>query len=345
MKFNKNNINYFIGDFENCYTGYSNDEEIRNGAASGGIVSGVLINLLKENKIQGALVSRMQIKDGKLIAESFIAKSKEEILDARTSIYFETPLLSKIQEIKSFKGKLAVVGVPCQITALRKICKDKISYYIGLFCGHNSKKDLILKVLKKKNIDLDKVKRFYFRKGMWRGKSFIEFKDGSKREFPFTSFSVYQNLHFLSQKKCIVCSDHCAENADLSCGDIWTKEYKKREIKHSAFVSRNKEMDKILHKSNLNLEEVPPLMIAKAQKRSLIYHKSINSRSFVGKFFGYKIPKNDIDKIRLNDLISAFIIMVNDKVSDTKSLRNLMFKVPKKVMNLYLYFFKILTNF
>jgi len=353
MKIKEHNIDYYLGKFNKCYWGYSNNPRIRSKAASGGIVSTILIYLLNNNYIDGALVSKLIVENNKITSKTFIATTPKEILDCRTSIYFNIPLLSYLEEIKKFKGKLAIVGLPCDITNFKRVEKNlkrkKPIFYVGLFCGHNSQKELLYRVLKKKNIDITKINNFIFRKGLWRGRTHIEFKDSSKTSFKFQNFSVYQNLHFLSLKKCIYCSDHFSEEADITCGDIWLDSFKKRNIKHSAFVTRNQKADDIIQEmiqeGVIKAQKINPLMICRAQKRALTFHKSINARSIVGKLFGINIKKNKRDKARWNDLIAAFIILLNHKISESTKLKNILFKIPKPIITLYLYFFKILTNF
>ena len=101
MKIKKGNIHYFLGNFENCYVGYSNEEKIRNGAASGGVVTAIVIYLLKKRRIDGVLVSQIEFNNGQINARPFIAKNEKEILDSRTSIY-QNPL-SVSSDVSNFQ--------------------------------------------------------------------------------------------------------------------------------------------------------------------------------------------------------------------------------------------------
>src|SRR5665647_1117745 len=155
--------------------GYSNDVEIRQGAASGAIVSSILTYLLEKREIDGALVSKQIMADGKIKAQSFIAKNSEEILDCRTSIYFDFPFKKSFNDILEFDGRVGIVALPCVLEALEKWqadypqLKEKIPYRIALYCGGNNSPEMVEKVLKKNKIKLDEIERIYFRKGLWRG--------------------------------------------------------------------------------------------------------------------------------------------------------------------------------
>jgi coenzyme F420-reducing hydrogenase beta subunit len=348
------NFKYYLGNSINTRIGYSNNEKIRKDCASGGIVTSILIYLLESKQIDGAFVTKTQITNNGLEAIKYIAKTREEILESRTSIYFDTQFFKHIETIKNFKGKLAIVGLPCEIKYLRERQKwdenfKNIQVTIGLFCGHASKKELIETVLKQKNIKTADIKKITFRKGHWRGQTHIELNNGKEITFPFSHFSLYQNLFFLSENKCLYCNDHTSEMADISCGDIWDLKFKKTPIKHSAIITRTENGEKFIENmlklniiSSFNVSEKK---IYKAQKRSLLYHKHIKARSIVGKLFGFKIPYSKKEISRPWDYIAAFIVLINHRISESKFGKKFIFKIPKPILKIYLYIFKGLTSF
>ncbi len=357
MRLKSENQDYYLGHVENCYLGYSNDETVRSVAASGGIVSTLLKNLLMSGEIDGALVCRQIMKDDDIDFEVKIVTEPEEIMNFSGSVYFDIPLLSAIDQVRAFEGRIAIVGLPCQLRAVTKFCKKdvdlskKIKYKIGLFCGHNSRRELLMEVLRKKNVEISDVDSIIFRRGHWRGKMHIHLKNGEEMSFPFQHFSIYQNLHFLSLKKCIYCSDHTAEFSDISCGDAWLPYLKKDLIKHSVIVVRDNKSDNILkylrREGILYLMKIEPEIVFRSQKRSLIYHKGIEARSTVGKLLGYDIPCPDKYKnsSRWNDYIAAMIVLLNIKLSYNSYFKRLLFAVPKVFLYPYLAVYKILTNF
>ena len=361
MKLNENLLNEYLGELTSQHMGYSNDSEIRTDAASGGLVSNILIYLLENKYIDGALVSKLKMQNGKITPETFIAKTRKQILDARTSIYFSFPILKNFSLINDFEGKLAVVGLPCQLNAIKTICKNnknldkKIVFKIGLFCGHTSNKRLLDLYLQKKKIREEDISKFIFRKGHWRGKTYIDLKNSEKKVYPFQDYSIYQNLFICSERACIHCSDHTAESSDISVGDVWDKKFKKLNIKHSVLLVRNKKSESIIKemtkKSKLNLKSISKIDVFNAQRRSLIFHKNINARSKIGKYFGFKIKENPktLIKTRWNDIIAAAIILINIKLSTdrryAKRFNKILFKMPKPILFIYLVLFKLLTNF
>ncbi len=228
----------YIGNYSNIYMGYSSREDIREGAASGGVVSTLLIHLLSIKEVDGVFISRQKVIDDRIEVECFIAETEEEILDSRTSIYTFFPLEKHFNKIESFEGNVAAVLLPCHIKMLESMKNkrpelySKVKYKFALFCGGVANNDLMYQVLKQNSIDIKYVDRIYARKGHWRGVTYIQMKSGEERKISYTkNWSTYKNAFFFSTPKCFSCKDHFGYTADFSFGDIWTKEMKRKKQK------------------------------------------------------------------------------------------------------------------
>ncbi|MHC1595636.1 MAG: coenzyme F420 hydrogenase/dehydrogenase beta subunit N-terminal domain-containing protein [Candidatus Syntropharchaeales archaeon] len=79
--FGKEPDDILIGNYLNCYIDHATDHEIRYNSASGGLVTALLIYMLEEGLIDGALVTRMKANNP-LEPEPFIARTREEIIEA-----------------------------------------------------------------------------------------------------------------------------------------------------------------------------------------------------------------------------------------------------------------------
>ena len=308
---------------------------------------------LKAGYIDGALVSKIILQNPNINGKSFIATTCDEIRSCGGSIYFNVD--PAWEHLKQFEGRMAVVGLPCHLKALDRILRhhpkltEKIVLKIGLFCGHNSKKALLYKVLEKKKIPLGEIKEFRFRRGAWRGKMQVLLKDDRFIEFPFSHFSVYQNLNLFSLERCLYCRDHTAEYSDISCGDIWIKKMKKEPIKHTIFLARNQKgitaVDLIVKRGTAHVKSSSPVEVFHSQKRALILHKGLYARAAVGWLFGLKISCAEKGDIRWNDYLSAFVGIVNAKFSEKKSFQKFVFLTPRPLWYLYMLFYKTLHNF
>ncbi len=244
-----NDPDKYIGSHFACRKAYASNPDIRANAASGGAVTAFLEFLLEKRIIDGAWVSRILIKEGKLGYETFIAESADELRSASSSIYMDIPLLSHIEMIKQFKGKVAVVMTPCMLSAFSAICEkdkelaDKVVIRLGLFCCGNHSPAATELPLKKLGITLDGAKRLYYKRGHWRGRSSVIYDDGREVSFSYQhGIMVYKNAFFFEKPSCMLCRDHYAFASDISFGDIWLNEMKKESIKHNSCVFRNEEV-------------------------------------------------------------------------------------------------------
>jgi coenzyme F420-reducing hydrogenase beta subunit len=346
----------YLGKMENSYACYSNDKEIRRGAASGGAVTATLIYMLENKNIDGALVSKQYIKNGKIKVSSFIATTKEEILDCQTSIYTNFNLKHSFKSIKEFKGQVAVVCLPCHLNGLNALrkkegFKEKIKYNLCLFCGGIAEERLMERILEKNDIDINQVKRIYSRKGHWRGKTVIEMDNGNSKEISYKyNLSTYKNAFYYSSPKCFVCADNFGYESDISFGDIWLKEMKKEDIKHTAIITRTKEADDVINKminnKVLSGKEFCPSKIEKGNKRALIYKfKTAQARSIIGERYGLKGAKTFLDKSKWNHTLVSKIIIKNMIRSKDEYKMNRTFKKNRKLMFLYMGLIRVLLSF
>ena len=246
------NINHhqYTGAYRQIYIGNTNNEEIRRNSASGGIISSILIWLLEQNKIDGAVVLGMS-KTKPWMNEPFIATSKEEILSAAQSKYTISSVNEILPEINKFNGRLAYVGLPGQVQSIRKLQQmnepsvENIKYIFGPFYGntlHFSSVESFLKSFKEK--DYKKIKKLYFRYGEWPGYMRVELNTGRFIELPKFHANYLIPFHIL--KNSLLCTDLSNEFTDISGGDAWAPKYEERGKGFSMVISRSEKGQQIL---------------------------------------------------------------------------------------------------
>lgn len=239
-------IQKYVGKFKYACLVYSTNADLRHYSASGGTTTAILISSLQAGIIDGAVVCKAVLLDGKVRAAFYIAKTPEEMMESQGSKYVETRFLAEVLPlIREFNGKLAVVGLPCDLKALKrwqekdKTIGDKVMFTIGLVCGHNSKTDLIDKVSERLEKQVgSKLKSYRFRFGHWRGKIEACFENGVVETPPSKIFNDYQNLFFFSERKCLACYDHYAYDADITTGDVWLFRLKSDPVKKTGVIVR-----------------------------------------------------------------------------------------------------------
>jgi coenzyme F420 hydrogenase subunit beta len=211
------------GFFREAYTGYSTNQEIRLGAASGGMVSGLLIHALEQGIVDGALVTRMSERNP-LIPETILARTKEEILLSRKSLYCPAAIGSSYRLLLK-EGKYAVVGLPCHIHGLRKaqtvlpqLAKNVI-LVLGLFCSNVRTFNATKNILAARGIDHSRVRSLSYRADRWGAEMSVKAEDNQDH----TIKGYYETKEFGSfiNFRCTLCWDHTNELADISLGDAW----------------------------------------------------------------------------------------------------------------------------
>ncbi|MCK5633036.1 Coenzyme F420 hydrogenase/dehydrogenase, beta subunit C-terminal domain [bacterium] len=332
-----------IGDYLNCYTGYSLDPKIRYYSSSGGLVTSVLKFMLEEGLVDGVLVVRMKKKDP-FKAESFIARSSEEIVSAQGSKYCPVDMSNGLKEIISSKpgSKFAIVGLPCQIKAFRRNqeIQQKIVLYLGLFCNHTPSAYATQVFLKNNKIKPGEVLKISYRGEGWPGCVEIIKKNGKKILIPTTNSWPIIGSDFFTPKRCFLCDDHVSEFADISFGDAWLTKFKDDKKGRSIIIARTHMGEKIIKDAeNKLIIKLSPVSGEKTILSQLVpiylKKKNLQARSFL---FGER-KKND-SRVDLLDFVLAFpawlifnIFKIDFFKKNIKKLPFSFFDTYNKIMN------------
>lgn len=206
-----------VGSFLEALSVRSLDEEVLRRCQDGGAVSSLLLSLLEGGHIDGALL--MGVGDEPWRPKARLARTREEILAAAGTKYTRGPLFLPLKEAEGLR-RLAVVGVPCQVRAVRKIQRgdlpypklgEKIGLVVGLFCMESFDHGKLKEFLRERmGVGLEEVVKFDIKKG----KFICRLGDGQSREIEVKA------LHECVNPSCLLCTDFTSELADLSVGAV-----------------------------------------------------------------------------------------------------------------------------
>ena len=341
------NPDKYIGSHIGCKKGYSMDEKIRENAASGGMVTALLCNMLEHGDIDGAWVTKTDFVDGELTYKTHVATTKEEICNASSSVYMTIPLLKHIDVIRNFDGKVAVVMTPCMLRGLDAILKkdpalkEKVVLKLGLYCsGTHSPKATTLS-MEKSGVPSENAKRLYYRRGHWRGTSSVIYDNGSEKQFSYSkTICAYKNAYFFEKDSCMYCQDHYAAASDISFGDIWLKEMKGNPIKHTSCVIRTQKaydfLNRAVKDSAIHAEHISDRDMVRSQKRALVF-----------KFNAAKAKMNAAldtsDKCKWNHRLAFRLAEKNKKYSEQHYDK--LAKKPTWFIYYYMCFIRVLLSF
>lgn len=346
--FGKKPDDNLLGNYINCYAGYSTNEGIRYNSSSGGLVTALLIFALEEGIIDGALVTRMK-KDKPLEPEPFVARTREEIIEASKSKYCPVPAnvaLKKIME-SSDGERFAVVGLPCHIHGIRKAqnldkrLKEKVILTLGLMCGHTPNFKATEAFLDMHwNIKKEDVKKLDYRGSGWPGllKCKLNGKDLSIDQNKCWKFI---GSSFFSPDRCLICADFTAELADISFGDAWLPELRNDKKGCSIVISRTASSEMILKqmidRGKIVFRNSSRMEVIKSQFVP-IYNKKFNIKSYYQIFdlFQKALPSYNIDMHHRQGFgIDSLFHFLNASVSRNAIGIRILHHIPFKIIFIY----------
>lgn len=208
-----------IGVVQACYAVRARDAEILERCQDGGAVTAIISQFLADG---GECAVVAGLEEGRVWSpKPVVALSKEEVIDGAGTKYTPCPTLvgvdSAVNEYE--RRKVAVVGTPCQMKALRRIetgdysdakIRGAVALSIGLFCMETFGHPSLMEFLEKEGVDASKVTKFDIKKGR-----LIAWQDEE---------AVYKvklsKVKELVRPCCHHCDDFTSEFSDLSIGNV-----------------------------------------------------------------------------------------------------------------------------
>lgn len=218
------------------------DERILASSQDGGAVTALLQYALETKVVDQAIVVA---KDSETPWKplTMTVNTRDDLLANAGSKYTATGSLSALADAATGypNSKLAFVGMPCQIQALRRIATsshsarklaEQVKLAIGLFCYNTYKyKPLFVDYVKQQqNLDLDRISKVDIKSG--RFKAFYDAE--VKLDIPVKDLEPY------THPGCSKCQDFTAELADISIGHIGS------ETGWCTVITRTKEAHQLL---------------------------------------------------------------------------------------------------
>ncbi|MDX2080706.1 MAG: Coenzyme F420 hydrogenase/dehydrogenase, beta subunit C-terminal domain [Terrimicrobiaceae bacterium] len=224
-----------LGRVRSAWAGHVADEGLRGMGSSGGMVTWVLLELLRKRWIDG--VAHV-VPGGKgRLFEYRISRTPGEILAGARSRYYPVELSQVLTTIRREPGRYAVVGVPCFIKGIRllarrdRLIRERICLTLGLFCGHMKGTMLAESFAWQMGVSAAELAGLDFRhKDPARAANIytarVELADGSVRMRDWWNMPDGDwGAGFFQNPACNFCDDVVAETADVAFGDAWVEPY------------------------------------------------------------------------------------------------------------------------
>lgn len=217
-----------LGVVRSSYLAHAADPAVRAAGASGGVVTAVLLDLLRRGEIRGSLLYGVHEEEPWRGCGSLV-ESEEGIRSATQSRYHLSPMNTALAELSLREGSFAYAGLCCHVHGLRKLeaagwrPRADIGPVIGIYCGNNLYFQATRVMLRKLGIErLEDVESLSYREGRWPGFFSVRTKDGKIRRISKLEFN--QAIPFYVNRRCLFCIDLTNELAEISVGDGWAKE-------------------------------------------------------------------------------------------------------------------------
>jgi len=232
-----------FGRYRRVVAARTTDPEVRARAQDGGVVTTLLAWGFEKGMFDGAAVS---VRDPERPAHPVpkLVTSRDQVLDTAGSWYTYCPNDLALEEAAARDcRKVAFVGVPCQVTPIRKMQQadpavlhggkkreqhlvrqtkflkgfgERVALTIGLLCTEVFTYEglMVEKIQGEMGIPLDEVSKFNV-----KGKVLIYKKDGEVVDMPLKRAQEY------ARPECHHCGDFSAELADISCGGVGSMDW------------------------------------------------------------------------------------------------------------------------
>ncbi|MBM3157047.1 MAG: hypothetical protein FJ004_07150 [Chloroflexi bacterium] len=215
--FGKTRSDYSLGPYISIEMAQAKDSEIRCRAQYGGVVSALMKYALETGEISNAVLTKPF--DSAMMPKSVLVEESSQLQECAGSNYIASATLAKLNEAaKQNKVSIGLVGIPCQVLALRKMQASKhetsargVKLVIGLFCTWALSYKGFYEFLKGK-VDPSLIKRIDIPPPP-ANIMVLETAAGDIR------FSLDEVRKFI-KLTCSVCYDMTSEFADISVGMV-----------------------------------------------------------------------------------------------------------------------------
>lgn len=267
--FGQQPANWLIGNVQQTYIGYSAVPEVRRRGASAGVITQILLYLLEQGLIDGAVV----VQQGRTIpwlAEPVIALTPEDIIAGSQSVYMPVPVNMLLPKMAAFEGRLAYVGLPDQVAALRRLQQlghpgaQKVDYVLGPYVGTIMYFDAIKSYLRSNGVrHIEDVTELRYREGEWPGYLQIKTRDG--RVLRAEKFYYNYLIPFFITRSTLLAVDFTNELTDISVGDAWHPNYEAQGQGFSVVVARsNKGADVLARMQDAGVVQLDQITVDEA---------------------------------------------------------------------------------
>jgi len=293
-----------LGYYRHAVAAHSTDAKILDKASSGGVMIEIASFLLEQGLVDGVTATKFRYTPGGPKAESYIARSLDDLLMSQGSKYCPTMPNLLVRECIKSGMKYLFVGTPCQVGALRMAIEKQpelravFPHTMANFCGGFRDYRHMNTIIRRLGLEPGEASYFQFRGGGQPGSLLVQTRDGKSANCPYPQ---YDNLTDITKlKRCWYCVDVTGELADFSCGDAWIPRFLEDDCSWSLVLARSQEAEKILGElpkvGRVETKEVTAKEIVESQMSNITSKRYRQyKRMAVSKLLGMELPVWDLE--------------------------------------------------
>jgi coenzyme F420 hydrogenase subunit beta len=233
LKRMETNSSFRLGEkTPDSYVAFGNDPDIRKRGASGAVVTSLLIFLLSNKIIDGAICIKRKAGHP-LQNEVIIARNRDDLLECMGSRYSPASVCAGLKRSLLPNERYAMVGKPCEINAVTNLQNDyrmfnQIIIKLALMCAGTPERSGTRELIEKGfTMKVAEVVSLEYRGNGWPGWMVVSNREGKVMTLPYLEgWNKY--LCHTCNTRCRLCDDSFGSFADITCGDAWGKEYLKK---------------------------------------------------------------------------------------------------------------------
>lgn len=215
----------FWGPWRSVSTGFATDAALRFAASSGGVVSAIAIHALKTGVVD-RVIHVMADPDQPTRNIVTCSRMPDLVGQGAGSRYAASSPLAIMDEVLAERGRVAFIGKPCDVSALRSLAKidprvDRhVPVMLSFFCAGVPSAQGAARIIKAMGLEPSEVISFRYRGNGWPGLASATTRDGRVGEMTYED-SWGGHLSHEVQFRCKICPDAVGGAADLAMADAW----------------------------------------------------------------------------------------------------------------------------
>jgi coenzyme F420 hydrogenase subunit beta len=218
-------VHPYWGPWIRVATAHATDPAVRHQGSSGGALTGLAIHALRSGRVDRVVhVAADPARPSRNIVT--VSDREDEILAGAGSRYAASSPLAEIDRLLSDGGRLAFIGKPCDVSALRQLARvdERVDRHVALmlafFCAGVPSERGVDRIMAAMGVEPNEVTSFRYRGHGWPGNAVAVTRDGQVREMSYAeSWGGYLSKEV--QFRCKICPDAVGGVADIACADAW----------------------------------------------------------------------------------------------------------------------------